>query len=148
MTDLFDFSAAATRYAVMGNPVKHSKSPQIHSMFARQCGISMDYQAIQAQGFQDFRLFFDGVEQFQAAVFLQNHARMGEKSEHGCLHVERPGRPDKPLQNLAMANVHPIEGSDGNHTGPGILVFRKATDCYHGIKIIKKRIFSAAKPHG
>ena len=47
MTDLFDFTARATTFAVMGNPVKHSKSPQIHDMFASQCRVNMEYQRIQ-----------------------------------------------------------------------------------------------------
>lgn len=36
------------RLAVFGQPIRQSLSPRIHSSFARQCGLEIDYRAIEA----------------------------------------------------------------------------------------------------
>ncbi|HEY6130580.1 MAG TPA: shikimate dehydrogenase [Halioglobus sp.] len=51
------------RYAVFGNPIKHSKSPAIHTLFAQSCSQHMLYRAVRVElgGFAHAATnFFDG----------------------------------------------------------------------------------------
>ncbi len=61
MADPFDFEKKK-RFAVMGNPVAHSKSPFIHKQFAHQFKHALEYTAIQV----DVGGLAQAVDQFRA----------------------------------------------------------------------------------
>ena len=60
------------KYAVIGNPIAHSKSPQIHAAFAKQTKQNMSYEAVLAplEGFKDTlnRLIAEGYKGVNVTV--------------------------------------------------------------------------------
>lgn len=66
------------RYAVLGHPIKHSLSPDIHTAFARQTGQDLEYQAIElpVTSFETrvWQLFKDGYKGFNITVPFKKDA--------------------------------------------------------------------------
>lgn len=66
------------RYAVIGNPIGHSKSPQIHAAFARQTGQDISYDRLLAplDAFEETlrRFFHDGGQGLNVTVPFKREA--------------------------------------------------------------------------
>ncbi len=66
------------RYAVIGHPITHSLSPQIHQMFAQQTGELLEYEGIElpVTSFETrvWQLFKDGYSGFNVTVPFKGDA--------------------------------------------------------------------------
>ncbi len=72
------------QYAVLGNPIKHSLSPEIHSLFAQQTGKKLIYRKLEAplHGFKQYleKLHADGYSGLNITVPFKTQA--WELAEH------------------------------------------------------------------
>ncbi len=124
------------RFAVFGSPVSHSQSPRIHAAFARQCGIAMDYVAIEA-GRADFAaaLAASGVQGANVTLPLK------EDAFRLCRATSERARRAGAVNTLVRAPGSAETGGDGwrgdNTDGSGLV--RDLTE-RHGLDLRERRV--------
>ncbi len=121
------------KYAVMGNPIAHSKSPQIHRLFAGQTGESLEYTAILVeQGYFD-----EAVARFQSAGGRGLNITVPFKEEAWRLAATHSPR----AKRAGAVNTLVLDGADGIYgdTTDGAGLVRDLTQ-NHDIRIADKRV--------
>lgn len=104
MKDLFDFGKQVDDYAVMGNPISHSKSPSIHRLFAEQTQQSILYTAMHV----DVGGFSQAVGNFAAAGGKGLNITVPFKQEAWALVNERSERAERAgaVNTIKIDNDH------------------------------------------
>ncbi|MDX1755959.1 MAG: shikimate dehydrogenase [Marinobacter sp.] len=120
-------------YAVVGNPISHSKSPRIHSLFASQTGEPVEYTAIQAplNGFAGtVRQFFArGGKGLNVTVPFKEQA--WQLAEHRTERAQKAG-----AANTLYANSEGLLTAD-NTDGQGLVT---DLDVNHGVDLAGRNI--------
>lgn len=126
-------TTAADRYAVFGQPIKHSKSPRIHQLFAEQTGQHLQYTA-QEVAAEQFALI---AESFfaQGGKGLNCTVPLKELAWNFATHKTERAELAKAVNTLAMQTDGSVLGD--NTDGCGLV-----TDLLvnHGIELAGKRI--------
>lgn len=132
MSDLFDFEPRKDRYAVMGNPISHSKSPRIHTLFAEQTDQRMEYTAIQV----DLGGFEQAVGNFDASGGKGLNITVPFKQEAWALMDERSERATR------AGAVNTIKFEDNRRYGDNTDGVGLVNDllCNHAVELAGKRI--------
>jgi shikimate dehydrogenase len=121
------------RYAVIGNPIEHSKSPLIHTLFARQTGQDLEYGRLlgDLQGFEAEvqRFFAEGGKGLNVTVPFKERAwRLAE--------VRSPRAENAGAVNTLTALAAARLGGD-NTDGVGLV---RDLTCNQGFDLTGKRV--------
>ena len=121
------------RYAVMGNPVAHSKSPRIHTLFAGQTGQQLQYDAIRVEA----GTLAGAIGDFLAAGGKGLNITVPLKEEAWSLAHSRSGRAER----AGAANTLVLDPS-GKHFGDNTDGAGLLRDLLHnhGITLQQKRL--------
>lgn len=121
------------RYAVMGNPIAHSKSPQIHALFAEQTGQQIEYEALLVE----LDGFTAAVERFQAEGGKGLNVTVPFKQQAWALIKDRSERAE--LAGAVNTIIFNDDGSRSADTTDGIGLVRDLTE-NNGIELQGKCI--------
>ncbi len=77
------------KYAVVGNPIAHSKSPEIHALFAQQTRQAMTYERLEAplDGFEEFAFALRDGGRVWWGVTARRNARCREDVVKAASHL-------------------------------------------------------------
>ena len=120
------------QYAVIGNPIRHSKSPQIHKAFARAVGMDLEYTTIEAPSGG----FLEAVRSFREQGGLGLNVTAPFKLEAYALADRRSER----AEAAGSVNTLRFEGSfvqADNFDGIGLV---RDIEENHGYEIAGRRI--------
>jgi shikimate dehydrogenase len=103
------------RYAVVGNPIAHSLSPQIHASFAQQTGQALSYQAIELP----LNSFTAGILNLQQQGFCGVNVTVPFKREAWelCNHKSRPAQDAGAVNTLTFLPDGNIDGDNTDGVG-------------------------------
>lgn len=122
-----------SRYAVLGSPITHSKSPIIHTLFAEQTGQDMQYEAIKVETneFDSFvtDFFASGGQGLNITVPLK------ERAYAVATNLEPRAKLAGAVNTLFLNNTQEVCGD--NTDGPGLV---RDIEINHGLSIRGKKV--------